>query len=214
VQIFALKENSAMFDGKMRRLIDPLVNRIGQWLAEQGLTANQLSVGGFALALVAAVSIAFGPLWLGLLFVVMNRIVDGLDGAVARATRSTDLGGYLDIVFDFIFYGLVPLAFAIRDPDANALAAAVLLAAFYANGASFLAFAAIAAKRSMTTQARGLKSIYFTSGLAEGTETIAIFVAFCLLPDLFPPIAVAFAVLCFVTTAGRVALAFAAFGDR
>jgi hypothetical protein len=88
----------------------------------------------------------------------------------------------------------------------------VLLAAFYANGASFLAFSAIAARRGMATDQRGLKSLYYTTGLMEGTETILFFAAFMIVPTWYPPLAYAFAMLCAVTTVARLLLAWRVFG--
>ena len=125
-----------------------------------------------------------------------SRLGDGLDGALARIRGKTDLGGYLDIVLDFVFYGAIPLGFVIADPQANAVAGAVLIFSFYVNGASFLAYSIIAEKRKMETSVRGEKSIFFTAGLAEATETIAVFVAFCLFPAWFPQIAYTFAAVC------------------
>ena len=124
---------------------------------------------------------------------------DRFDGAVARLKGPTDLGGYLDIVLDFAVYGAIPLGFILASPEANALAGAVLLVSFYVNGASFLAYAAVAARLGLETRARGTKSIYFTTGLAEGTETILFFVLFCLLPQWFAPLALVFAAMCFWT---------------
>ncbi|MCC2113690.1 MAG: CDP-alcohol phosphatidyltransferase family protein, partial [Hyphomicrobiales bacterium] len=135
----------------------------------------------------------------------------GLDGAVARATTKTDRGGYLDIVFDFIFYGAVPLGFVLADPAANAIAGAVLLFVFYANGASFLAFAIMAAKHGLENTRQGAKSLYFTGGLAEGTETIAVFLAMCLFPTAFPWLAYGFATITVVTTVSRILLAWQTF---
>lgn len=195
-----------MLDSQMRKLIDPPLNRIGQWLASKHITANDVTLTGFAIGLLAALAIAFQFYFLGLLFLLLSRLADGLDGAVARASAPTDLGGFLDITLDFFFYGAIPMAFAIADPPANALPAAVLLAGFYATGSSFLAFAIMAEKRKITTTARGLKSLYYIGGLAEGTETIAVFVAFCLFPGWFAWIAYAFAAICFVTAANRVVI--------
>lgn len=195
-----------MLDSRMRKLIDPPLNRIGQWLAARHITANHVTLTGFAIGLLAALAIAFQFYILGLLLLLISRLADGLDGAVARASAPTDLGGFLDITLDFFFYGAIPMAFAIADPQANALAAAVLLAAFYATGSSFLAFAIMAEKRRITTTARGLKSLYYIGGLAEGTETIAVFVAFCLFPGWFAWIAYVFAAICFVTAANRVVI--------
>jgi phosphatidylglycerophosphate synthase len=158
----------------------------------------------------AAIVLRFDMLALALL--AAGRMADGLDGAVARASRMTDRGGFLDITCDFIFYGSVPLAFALRDPALCAMPSAVLLAAFYANGASFLAFSAIAARRGMQTRTRGVKSLYFTTGLMEGTETIAFFAAFILFPGAFAPLAYLFAALCGLTCAARILLAWRVFG--
>lgn len=197
----------------MRRVIDPVLNSWGRRLAARGWTANGVTGLGLALGLAAAgVLAAGGPGGLALVVLLASRVADGLDGAVARATAKTDLGGYLDIVCDFIFYGAIPLAFAIRDPGDNALAAAFLLMTFYANGSSFLAYAVLAAKTGMETADRGEKSLYFTPGLLEGTETIGFFVLLCLWPTGFAPLAWAFGALCLYTCASRVWLAWRVFG--
>jgi phosphatidylglycerophosphate synthase len=203
-----------MLDGLMRRLIDPPLDRIGRVLARGGVSADQVTFAGLILGLACAVAIAVGADWLALALLALSRICDGLDGAVARATAISDRGGFLDIVFDFIFYGAVPLAFALRDPDANAIAAIVLLFTFYVNGASFLAFAAIAAKRGMTTQMRGIKSIYFTASLAEGSETIIAFALMIAFAQHFPLIAYFFAGLTMMSALARIALAYALFADE
>lgn len=211
-----------MFDGVLRGPIDRAVNPIGVWMARAGIHANSVTLAGLAIGLAAAAVIALGaPLLLALGLILASRVADGLDGAVARANvdgrGKSDFGGYLDITCDFIFYGAIPLAFALRD-GTNALPAAVLLMSFYMNGASFLAYAIFAAKRGLTldakSRARGEKSLYFTAGLAEGFETIAVFVAFCLWPAGFSALAYGFAVLCFASGAARMLLARRAFGAR
>jgi phosphatidylglycerophosphate synthase len=143
---------------------------------------------------------------LALACILLNRLADGLDGAVARHGRISDLGGYLDIVLDFLFYAGVAFFFAVGRPG-EALPAAFLIFSFVGTGASFLAFAALAAKRGITTAARGTKSIYYLGGLTEGTETIALFVAICLFPDLFAWFAWIFGGLCWLTTAVRIFMA-------
>lgn len=203
-----------MLDGLMRRLIDPPLARLGRGLAARGVTADALTVTGLLLGLGCGAAIALRLDILALLLLALGRLTDGLDGAVARVSAPTDRGGFLDITCDFLFYGAVPLAFAFRDPVAFALPSAVLLAAFYANGASFLAFAAIAAKRGMATERRGPKSLYFTTGLMEGTETILVFAAFILFPAWYPPLASGFAALCLVTCVARILLGWRVFaGD-
>jgi phosphatidylglycerophosphate synthase len=196
-----------MFDGRMHRFIAPTLVTIGQRLARAGVGADHLTIAGLVLGLICAVCIASGLTWLALLPLLASRLCDGLDGAVARLTHSTDRGGFNDIVFDFVFYGAVPLAFAVLSPVTNALAAATLLFTFYANGASFLAFAALASKRGLESDVRGKKSLYFTAGLAEATETIVVFILMCALPRGFPVLAYAFSILCLITAIDRIALA-------
>lgn len=203
-----------MFDTPMRRLIDPPLNRMGRWLAEKGATANGVTLAGLAVGSLAAGVLALGwPAWMALFPLLVSRMMDGLDGAVARATYKTDFGGFLDIICDFLFYAAVPLAFVIRDPAVNGVAGAFLLASFYVNGATFLGFAIMAEKRGMKTAAQGEKSLYYAAGLLEGTETIVFFVILCLLPGLFAPLAWIFGALCLFTALARVLLAKAVFFD-
>jgi phosphatidylglycerophosphate synthase len=203
-----------MLDGLMRWLIDPPLDRAGGALARLRVSADALTALGLVTGLAAAGAIVARVDAAALVLLVVSRVLDGLDGATARASRRTDRGGFLDIVFDFAFYGAIPLAFALRDPSSNGLPAAVLLFSFYVNGASFLAFAAVAAKRGLESRMRGVKSIYFTAGLAEGTETILAFVAMILLPGHFALIAYAFAGLTLMSALARVSLAWSAFRDE
>jgi phosphatidylglycerophosphate synthase len=206
------EEKPAMLDGIMRRVIDPPLDRIGSALARRGITADAMTFMALFAGLAAASAIAGRAEAVALVLLLVSRLFDGLDGAVARASRRTDRGGFIDIVFDFAFYGAIPLAFAIREP-AHALPAAVLLFSFYFNGSSFLAFAAIAAKRGLESRVRGVKSIYFTVGLAEGTETILVFAVMIVRPSWFPVLAYGFAGLTLMSAVSRVALAWAAFRD-
>lgn len=196
-----------MLDGFMRPLIDPPLNALGRRLAGIGTRPDMVTLTGLALGLIAALIVALGhPAW-ALLPLALNRIADGLDGAVARASARTDFGGYLDITCDFLVYGAIPLAFVLADPAANGAAGGFLLTSFYVNGASFLGYAILAEKRGLTSSARGAKSLYFTGGLLEGTETIVFFAALCLWPAWFPALAWTFAALCFVTAGTRILLA-------
>jgi phosphatidylglycerophosphate synthase len=193
-----------MLDAPARRLIDPVLNRWGIRLARRGVNADVVTLVGLALGLLAALLIALGQPGIALVPLIASRLADGLDGAVARASQRTDFGGYLDITADFLFYGAVPLAFVLADPAGNGAAGALLLASFYFNGASFLGFAILAAKRGLETQDRGLKSFFFSGGLLEGTETILFFVTLCLWPMAFAPMAWVFGTLCFATGALRI----------
>jgi phosphatidylglycerophosphate synthase len=193
-----------MLDRAIQQALRPLMTRAARVLLRAGASADGLSFTGFALGLAAAAAIATQHFMAGLVLLLLSRLMDGLDGAVARASHHTDRGGFLDITLDFLFYAAIPLAFALADPAANALAAAALLASFMGTGSSFLAFAVMAEKRGLTDTALPDKSFYFLGGLTEATETIAVFAAMCLWPSAFAPLAWGFAALCAITAALRI----------
>lgn len=196
-----------MLDSVLRPLIDPPLNRAAQRLVRLGVTANALTTSGALLAIAALAALAGRHYDLALGLIAVNRLLDGLDGPLARIRGgSSDFGGYLDIVCDFVFYAAIPLGFGLAE-SRNLQPAAVLLASFLGAGTSFLAYAILAEKRGLTTQAQGPKSFFFQSGLCEGTETIAAFAAMCLWPDRFPQIAYGYAALCALTVLGRLASA-------
>lgn len=199
-----------MFDARLRPLIDPPLNAAGRLFARARIGADVVTVTGFLCGISGAIAIVFNEMWVALGLILLGRLMDGLDGAIARASTPTDRGGFLDIALDFIFYGSVPLAFAMLNPYQNALPAAGLIASFYANGSVFLAFAILAGKRGLETKLQGEKSIHYLAGLAEGAETIAVFVAFCLFPQAFPWLAGLFALVCYLSAAARLILSWRA----
>ncbi|MBN8502167.1 MAG: CDP-alcohol phosphatidyltransferase family protein [Sphingomonadales bacterium] len=200
-----------MFDARLRPLIDPPLNAAGQWLARIGVGANAVTLTGIAVGLAAGAAIAQSCFLLGLVLIAVNRLLDGLDGAVARATRLSDFGGFLDIVGDFVFYVAVPVGFGLASPH-NLLAALLLVGSFALTGISFLAFAIIAGKRGLVTSAHGQKSFFYNTGLAEGAETIAVFIAMTLLPSSFAVIALGYSGLCALTVLQRTLMAWRTFG--
>ena len=202
-----------MLDRYARQIIDPPLNRAGSALAARGASADAVTLAGLGLGLLAALVIALGqPFW-ALIPLLASRLADGLDGAVARATRKTDFGGYLDIAADFLFYGAIPLAFVLHDPAANGAAGAFLLASFYFNGTSFLGYAILAEKHGHKTDLQGQKTLYYSNGLLEGTETIVFFVLLCLFETFFAPLAWLFGGLCFATAILRILAAKRIYSD-
>ncbi|ODA22185.1 CDP-alcohol phosphatidyltransferase family protein [Photobacterium damselae] len=169
-----------------------------------GISANQVTITGFIIGLFTLPALAFQRYDLALVFIVINRLLDGLDGAIARRQGITDCGGFLDITLDFIFYSLVPFGFVLADPNNNAIAGAFLIYSFIGTGSSFLAFAIMAGKRNIESPVYKQKSLYYIGGLTEGTETIACFILFCLFPSYFSIIAWIFGALCWVTTVTRI----------
>ena len=201
-----------MFDARLRPLVDRILDPVGAFVARRGVTANQVSFAGFGLGIAAAIAVALGFEIAAVVLIIANRVCDGLDGAVARSTGGTDLGAYLDITLDFLFYSAVPFAFAVADP-ANAMAAAFLIFSFVGTSSSFLAFAIIAQKRGISTEIRGKKGFFYLGGLTEGSETIIFLVVVAFRPDLFVPLALAFGCLCWITTITRVQYAIESFSD-
>lgn len=177
-----------------------LAQRVIQW----GFNANQVTVFGFLIGISALPLLAFEHYWLALLAILLNRLLDGLDGTIGRLTQTSDRGGFLDIVLDFLFYSAIPLGFALANPTENALAAAVLIYSFIGTGSSFLAFAIFAAKRQISSSVYPHKSFYYLGGLTEATETILVFTLMCLIPTWFSELAYLFASLCFISTALRI----------
>ncbi|MGO3737985.1 MAG: CDP-alcohol phosphatidyltransferase family protein [Marinomonas foliarum] len=169
-----------------------------------GVKANWITLFGFAVGMMVLPALYFEQTSLALVLVVINRVMDGLDGAVARVQGPTDLGGYLDITLDFIFYSAVVFGFALMNPLENALAASFLIFSFMGTGSSFLAFAIMAEKRNIERLEYGRKSLYFLGGLAEGAETIAFLILICMLPNYFAVLAYVFGVVCWITTATRI----------
>ena len=195
-----------MFDVALRRFVDPALIRVARWVAHARISANALTIGGAALGLIAAFLISQLYFTAALSFIVLNRIFDGLDGAIARINGPTEFGGYLDTICDYVFYLSVPVALAVIDP-ANQMPALLLVASFTLTAVSFLAFAAIAARQTSDEGAHGPKAFIYSTGLMEGGETIAFFVLFCLFPASFPTLAIVFAALCLLTVVQRVVLA-------
>ena len=191
-----------MLDSRLRPIIDPPLDALGARLARIGLTANQVTLAGGTVGIAAGVAIGYQHYLLGLALLLFSRLFDGLDGAIARATRQTDFGGYLDIVSDFAFYIAVPIGFGFA-ASANLPFALILVGSFTLTGISFLAYAVMAAKQGRETEAHGKKSFFYNSGLAEGTETITAFVLMCLMPQYFTMIAAIYSAMCVVTVFQR-----------
>lgn len=193
-----------MLDRYAIKVIRWPISQAANVLDNAGIRANQVTLFGFLFGVLALPALAMEQYLLALTLITVNRICDGLDGALARRQGLTDSGGFLDISLDFLFYSLVPFGFVLANPESNAVAGAFLIFAFIGTGSSFLAFAVMASKRSIANPVYQHKSLYYMSGLTEGTETIGCFVLMCLLPNYFSAIAWIFGAACWFTTATRI----------
>jgi phosphatidylglycerophosphate synthase len=201
-----------VFDAQIRPLMDRLLNPVGRSLAARGVTANHVTIIGVLFGLAAAVSVAFQLFDIAFWLILLNRVADGLDGAVGRASITTDFGGYLDIVCDFVFYSAIPFAFAVAMPE-NSFASAFLIFSFIGTASSFLAFAILAEKHNVSTEIRGKKAFYYLGGLTEGGETILLLLAMVIWPSYFIFMAFGFGLLCWVTTITRIYAAYRQFSN-
>lgn len=186
----------------------PLTHRPLQYIAQRLLACNvspdQVTLGAFVIGIMALPLLAWEQYELALLMMALNRLGDGVDGALARLSGCTsEAGGFLDIGLDFVFYAAVVLGFALANPDDNALSAALLLLAFIGTGTSFLAFAIAAKSLAITRPHFPNKAFYYLEGLTEGTETIVALSLFCLFPQHFATLATLFAMACLITTVTR-----------
>lgn len=200
-----------MLDAHLRPYLDTVLGKLALPFVRLGISADVITIFGGVVGLCACVATALAAYDIAFFFLCLNRICDGLDGAVARLTQPTDFGGFLDIVVDFLFYSLLPLSFAISRPE-DSLAAAFLITSFVGTGTSFLAFAIMAEKRNIPVQTSLAKSFFYLGGLTEGTETTILLALILIFPTWFGVLAFVFGSLCWVTTGYRIISAWQVFG--
>ncbi len=196
-----------MLDQSINSIVHPIMNVLARNIPRQ-ISANTITLVGFAVGSLVIPLLLLKLYSAAMTVILVNRFFDGLDGAIARKNGPTNLGGYLDITCDFIFYSVVVMGFALADPENNGLAAAFLIFSFIGTSSSFLAFAVSAEKQGISSDVHGLKAFYYLGGLAEGTETILFFVIICIYPTNFPVLAVVFGCICWITVLGRFGSAF------
>lgn len=200
-----------MFDLHARRIVDPVLNNCAQAFIRlpfsQKITPTYISIIGFCFGIACGIFLILHWYIWALCFLLLNRIFDGLDGIYAKTSHSTsDFGGYIDILLDFIFYQWFVIAFALGHLDNSLfiIAALCLILSFVGTGVSFLGYAIIAEKKQLKNPQSKSKSLQYVGGITEGFETIVIMVFICLFPSYFAFIAFGFTTLCIITTFSRI----------
>ena len=192
-----------MFDRQIQKYTQKPLQYIAK-LFLKFISPNHMTLIGFSFGLLMCLSIIIDQYLIAIIFLFLNRLSDGLDGTMARLQNPTPLGGYLDIVLDFLIYGGFVLSFGITEQN-NTLLSMILLFCYIGTGSTFLAKAAILP--SLTNQNLNEeipKSFHYAVGLVEGTETI-VFMVFCLLfPNLFIYFSFIFIILCLITIVFRI----------
>ena len=187
------------------------INVAGTYLGQIGISANVVSWTGFVIGIFAVNFIAMEMYGWALLAILLNRLSDGLDGAIARSTKVTDFGVFLDATLDYIFYGGVIFAFALATPAANGVAAACMLFGFAAAACAMLAYSVIAYKNHAEQQLNLDHSPFYLGGLAQGSETLFALVVLCLFPGWFPVMGVVLGVFSLVKAFSVIVAAYYSF---
>lgn len=195
-----------MLDTRVRALYRAPMEQTARRVSAAGVGAGTVTAVGLVVGLGACVAAALAAWPVALVLWLTNRTLDGLDGAVARLRGPSDLGGMLDFVADFVVYSGFVVAVGIAVEDAR-VACLVLLAVYLVNNVALLSFASLVEKRGLDFGDE--RSLRFTVGLTEGTETVLAYAAFCLLPGHAGTIAWVFAAMVAVTVGQRVRLAVA-----
>ena len=199
-----------MIDKELNKYTSSHLNRIANTLYERGVEPNWVTFLGLIVAFICFALLSYGLFYLGLILILINRFLDGLDGSLARLGTPRKFGAFFDITSDFAFYALIPLGFAVHSPHENALPTAFLLAAFYVNGSSFLAEAILVEKYNIQVDQTD-KGFFYSFGLIEGFETICFFLFICLFPNVYANAAYIFFTLTLLTHVIRVFKSFKRF---
>ena len=192
-----------MLDRKFNLFFRPFLSKFATLLLKYQFSPNQITLFSFTLGIICFIFLSFGMIYTALLFFLLNRFFDGLDGTLARLTKPSDLGGFYDIISDFFIYALLPLGFILFDND-NFLSMSLLLTSFIGTCSTFLTTAWIFEKNKIQIDQLSKKSFYYSEGLIEGTETIFLFFLMFIFYEVASLIAWIFAVLCFITALLRV----------
>jgi CDP-diacylglycerol--glycerol-3-phosphate 3-phosphatidyltransferase len=183
-----------MFDGRWRTGLDAATRPVGSALQRRGVSADHLTAAGLGFAVVTAIAIGTGHLFIGLVLLVASALPDMLDGAVAKASgTASPRGAYFDSVADRVTDSLVLGGMAWYLASAHGSHAAVLALAVL--GLSFLISYQRAKAESLGYAAKG--------GLMERAERIVVLCFGLAFPVLLVPVLWLLVVLTAVTNVQR-----------
>ncbi len=192
-----------MLDTEFNKFFKPILVKISYTLIKHQLSPNQITLFGLIIGFSCFIFLSLGMINTALFLFLFNRILDGIDGTMARLTKPSDLGGVYDIISDFFVYALLPFGFILFD-EKNFLSMSLLLTSFILTCSTFLTTAWIYEKNKIQIDQISKKSFYYSVGLIEGTETIVLFVLMFIFNEVANYIAWFFSALCFITALIRV----------
>ncbi len=193
-----------MLDYKVRKVLDPKLDRVGKFFAHLGIPADFVTLLGWLFGVAAIIFVSQRFFWLSLIFWLINRVLDGLDGPIARSGNRSPIGGLLDLLADFSIYGGYLVGLAIAMPS-QGVALAVLFLSYYLSGMTLMAISSMKSESKAKTP--GKRTFYFANGLAEGTETIIAYSLICIIPWAANIILWVFSVMVFITFLQRAVIA-------
>ena len=188
--------------------INQKINETGKKLANHGVSANFVTVISFVLGMVAVNFLALQNYFWALVFILLNRLGDALDGAIAKVKGKTDFGVFIDACLDYVFYAAVIFGFSLANPQQNALVASFLLFGFTASACAMLAYAVVAYSKGVEKDAVFEESPFYLGGMAQGFETVTAFVLLCLAPNWFVPVAIILGCWCLIKTLAVISSAY------
>lgn len=198
---FCSSELHTVFDRLLHQGIQGPLQYLARGLHALKVSPNTVTLLGFAVGLGVIPALYGAHYGWAAVCVAINRLLDGLDGPLARLGQPSELGAYLDIVADMLFYGAFVFGMALAQPE-NAVWSALVLFSFMGTSSAFFADALFAEKQAQ--QHPEIRGIRFLSGLIEGTETLIFMLLVLRFWFIYKLLAIAFAALCFLTVLGRV----------
>lgn len=192
-----------MLDQKLNLFFKPVLTKFATILLKYKILPNQITLFSFILGIFCFIFLSQGNTYIALILFILNRFFDGIDGALARLKEPSDLGGFYDIISDFLIYALLPFGFILFDNN-NFLSMSFLLTSFIATCSTFLTTAWIFEKKKIKIEQLSKKSFFYSEGLIEGAETIILFILMFVFYEVASFIAWIFALLCFLTAIIRV----------
>jgi phosphatidylglycerophosphate synthase len=200
-----------VFDSSLRTTIDPYLNKLADQLGKIGVKPNHISVYGFVVGIVGCIAIGMASYMFGLFLILLNRLCDGVDGAVARynqeqGEKPNAYGAYLDTVLEMLLFGAFVFLFVLGQPH-------------HATGGVFILFSFLGLfTTSLGSYVVGNNNIkrpfYHPVNLVQRTEIVGFIILSCFYPDAFSAIAVLFGVLCWFTTISRIWFAYRDFKKK
>ena len=194
-----------MIDQYTIKIFKPFLELVASIFYKIGVNANYVSLFGLILSFLSFYLILKDFNVIALFLFLLGRILDGIDGIIANKTKITEFGGFIDIVFDFISYSLVPLAFILKD-NSNAIFGSILLATFFGTSSTFFGIAIF--EKNKFIKKNHEKSFFHVGGFMGGTVTIFFLSLMFLFTEKFNLIALTFSVLCIISTIERIFYAY------